>query len=194
MNTDPDTLQLESYGHMNRAQKRALMMRDQLKYNEVHHLDVFLEGISNPEPPAYKRTSSGIHPPYEEVTIKDSAKSFDAGNVELRTKEIARIVLKVSNDEFLIVNEEMIPKDKNNLQSVPVNYMVVYSMLPHFKSKYEAIYSRMLAINELRRHAFEEARNKPPNAPTHFKESEVIEPLSGWHVISNLSCSLSRTS
>lgn len=168
-------MQLESYGHMNRAQKRAFILRDQLKYTELHHLDVFLEGIGNPEPPAYKRTSSGIHPPYSEVTIKDSAKVFDLGNVELKTKGISRIVLKVVNTEFRILDEEMIPKDESNFESVPISYMVVYSMLPQFKSKYEAIYSRMLAINELRRHAFEEARNKPPQMPTRFKESEVID-------------------
>lgn len=174
MNVDLAPVQLEAFNHLNRAQKRAFILRDQLKYTEPHHLDIFIDGICNPEPPAYKRTGSGMQPPYVAVTIKESAKSFDLSNVELKNKQIKRIILKFVGDQFEIHDAEEIPKDDNNIDSIPINYMVARSMLPQFKAKIEAIHGRIQVINEMRQHMYEEARNKLPQALPRFKESQVI--------------------
>jgi hypothetical protein len=40
---------------LNKSQKRALLLRDQLRYTDAHHLDNFIEGVGDPEPPAFKR-------------------------------------------------------------------------------------------------------------------------------------------
>ncbi|KAF1971890.1 hypothetical protein BU23DRAFT_600103 [Bimuria novae-zelandiae CBS 107.79] len=177
MNIELDPLQLEAFDHMNRAQKRAFILRDQLKYTEPHYLDIFIQGISNPEPPQYRRTSSGVQPPYEEVTVKGSAKSFDLGNVEFQDKSVRRIYLTCQDDEYEVHDADVIPENDDVLNSVPINYYVAQNTMPQFKAKYEAIHARVQELNDKRQLMYEQARSKPPKTPTRFKEGKTFVQL-----------------
>ena len=67
---------------LNKPQKRALILRDQLRYLEPAHLDIFLNGVTADEPPTYQHFNSATYPPLAQVTIKEEATSFDLGNVQ----------------------------------------------------------------------------------------------------------------
>lgn len=173
MNIELDNTQLQAFDHLNRAQQRAFILRDQLKYTEPHYLDMFIEGIANPEPPVYKLVGGHVQPSFKEVKIKESAKSFDLGNVEFKGKQVKRIILNIVNDEYNIDSAEPLHPDPKNIQSMPINYLVAQHTFPQVKAKYEAIHHRVQAINALRQHMYEEARNKPPKTPTRFKDGKV---------------------
>ena len=173
MNVELDNAQLQAFDHLNRAQQRAFILRDQLKYTDPRYLDMFINGIANPEPPLYKAINGTVQPPLKAVTIKEEAKSFDLGNVEFKNKQVKRIILNVVNDEYNIDADEPLPPDSRNIQTVPINYLVAQSTLPQVKAKYEAIHDRVQAINQLRRHMFDEARRKPEKPLTRFKDGKV---------------------
>lgn len=67
---------------LNKPQKRALILRDQLRYLEPAHLDIFLNGVTADEPPTYQHFNSATYPPLAQVTIKEEATSFDLGNLQ----------------------------------------------------------------------------------------------------------------
>ncbi|KAH9872581.1 hypothetical protein J1614_004974 [Plenodomus biglobosus] len=74
-------IEAPTFNSLNTPQKRALILRDQLRWLEPHHLDTFIEGLANPEPPHYKKTNSITKPDLVLVTLKESASRFDLGNV-----------------------------------------------------------------------------------------------------------------
>ena len=170
---------------MNRAQKRAFILRDQLKYDEDKHLDAFIDGICDPEPPHYERTSTGIQPPYKEVTITDSTMRFDLGNVEFKDKSVRRVHLACVGDSFEMQESDAISPEEDPFNSVPLNYFIAQNIMPVFRKKYEAIYVRVQRINDMRQHLYEQARNRPPKTPTRFKEGKVVNLTSFvtlWHI------------
>ncbi|KAL1608363.1 hypothetical protein SLS60_003304 [Paraconiothyrium brasiliense] len=177
MNSPLDDGHLMTFKHMNRAQKRAFILRDQLKYDEEQHLDMFIDGIRNPEPPRFKRTSSGVQPPCEDVTINHSTTRFDLGNVEFQDKSIRRVYLACIGDSYEMHESDPITPDEDDFNSVPLNYYVAQKIMPAFKKKNEAIYARVQRINDMRRHAYEQARSKPPKTPTRFKEGKSLAKL-----------------
>lgn len=46
------------------------------------HLDTFLNGVTEDEPPTYKHINGATYPPLAQVTVKENATSFDLGNVQ----------------------------------------------------------------------------------------------------------------
>lgn len=192
MNSLLDESQLMSFEHMNRAQRRAFILRDQLKYDEEQHLNVFIDGIRSTEPPRYKRTSSGVQPAYEEVTIKQSTTRFDLGNVEFSDKSVRRVHLACVGDSYEMHESDAISPDEDDFNSVPLNYYVAQKIMPSFKKKYEAIYARVQRINDMRRHVYEQACNRPPKGPSRFKEGKVRLPM--LHHISMFLCLTLRLS
>ncbi|KAF9734010.1 hypothetical protein PMIN01_08353 [Paraphaeosphaeria minitans] len=177
MNSPLDEGQLMSFEHMNRAQKRAFILRDQLKYDEEQHLDVFIDGLRNPEPPRYRRTSSGVQPVFEEVTLKHSTTHFDLGNVEFSDKSIRRVHLTCVGDSYEMHESDAISSNEDDFNSVPLNYYVAQKIMPSFKKKYEAIYARMQRINDMRKHVYEQACNRLPKTSSRFKEGKSLGKL-----------------
>ena len=49
MAVERDLTALPSYAHLNRAQRRAFILRDNLKYLDSRHLDTYILGIELPE-------------------------------------------------------------------------------------------------------------------------------------------------
>lgn len=151
---------------LNKPQKRALILRDQLRFHDPHHLDLFLEGISNDEPPTYTKVNGIIKPELALVTLKEEATHFDLGNVQLPEEHnsIYRVYLVVENGQIQMQTEDPLPQDENVLDSQPIHGFIARTMVPMFKEKFQAIFTRMNKINEARRAAY----NMPNQAPVLF--------------------------
>ena len=156
---------------LNKPQKRALILRDQLRYLEPAHLDTFLIGVTTDEPPTYKNVNGAVYPPLAQVTIKEEATSFDLGNVQFPEEggAIYRACLTVEDERFEMRTEDALPKDDAELASVCIHRFVAENMFPLFKAKYKAIHARMEKINEARRVAY----NMLDHPPAKFEDGEV---------------------
>ena len=156
---------------LNKPQKRALILRDQLRYLEPAHLDTFLNGVTADEPPTYQHFNSATYPPLAQVTIKEEATSFDLGNVQFSDTngKTYRAYLTVEGGRFEIRTEDALPELDAELASVPIHRFVAENMLPLFKDKYKAIHARMEKINEARRNAY----NMMNHPPARFEDGEV---------------------
>lgn len=164
-------MEMTTLSHLNKPQKRALILRDQLRYKDPQHLDSFLDGISNPEPPHYFRTNGKIQPLLREVTLKDSATRYDLGNVIFPDEgnAVYHAYLTVEGNCFEMRTSKPLPRDDGDLDSVPIHCFIAKGIIPLFKEKFETIFARKTAINEARRLAY-----KIPNVPAaRFQEGEV---------------------
>jgi hypothetical protein len=162
---------IPTLAHLNKPQKRALILRDQLRYLEPPHLDTFLDGVTTDEPPTYKTINGAVYPPLAQVTIKEDATRFDLGNVVFPEEGPAtyRAYLTVEEERFEMRTEDALPKDDAELASVAIHRFVAENMFPLFKTKYKAIHARMERINEARRVAY----NMLDHPPAKFEEGGV---------------------
>ncbi|KAG9196200.1 hypothetical protein G6011_01321 [Alternaria panax] len=160
---------------LNKSQKRALILRDQLRFVDPQHLNQFLEGISNDEPPTYTKVNGVIKPELILVTLKEQATHFDLGNVQLPEEQnsIYRVYLVVENGQIQMRAEDPLPQDENVLDSQPIHGFIARTMVPMFKEKFQIIFARMNKINEARRTAY----NMPNQAPVLFHEGETLARL-----------------
>jgi hypothetical protein len=168
-------LQAPTFSALNKPQKRALILRDQLRYVDPQHLNEFIEGLSNDEPPTYTKVNGVIKPELVLVTLKEDAFRFDLGNVLLPEEKnsIHRVYLVVENGQIQMRAEDPLPLDENVLDSQPIHGFIARSTVPLFKEKFQAIYTRMNKINEARRAAY----NMPNQAPVLFHEGEVCSSI-----------------
>lgn len=164
-------IEAPTFNSLNKPQKRALILRDQLRYTDARHLDSFIEGLTDDEPPTYRTVDGKMQPPLDLVTLKNSASRFDLGNVLFpeENNAIYRVYLTVEDGRFEMHTEEGLPQDDANLQSVPIHGFIAKTMVPMFKDKFQAILARQNKINEARRVAF----NTPVQPLTHFHEGQV---------------------
>lgn len=164
-----------TFNSLNKPQKRALMLRDQLRYCDTRHLDSFMNGISGDEPPVFKRINGTVQPPLVMVTLKDTATSFDLGNVRFDNEEdpknngIYRAYLTVEDGCFQLRTEDALPADEANLDSVPIHVFIARTMVPMFETKFKAIFARKEQINVIRQVAFNRTSQQAPQ----FQEGEV---------------------
>jgi hypothetical protein len=153
MNYPVDVSELPSIGHMNRPQKRALILRDQLKFLDPKHLDTFLTGIGDPEPPNYKIVNGRLHPPFAEVTLRGGATRLDLGNVRFpgdSCDRTSRVHFMIEQGKCEMSESTALPERDDDLNSVPIHVFIVKQMIPLFMKKYVAIDTRKRSLNELR--------------------------------------------
>lgn len=155
------------FNQLNKAQKRALILRDQLRYLDPHHLDTFIEGIADEEPPTYTKINGVVRPKLTFVTIKESGTRFDLGNVLLpeQGNAVHRVYLIVENGQIQMRAEEQLPLDDDVLDSVPIHSFIAKNTVALFKQKFQAIYTKMNKINEARRAAYAMPIQPPPMLP-----------------------------
>lgn len=161
MNIPIDLSQFPQVAHLNRAQKRALILRDQLKFLDPAHLDTYLDGLDDPEPPAYRLVNGQVQPPLTEITLKEGKDKLDLGNVRFRrNKQIRRVHLIIENGVCEMRESEAHPEDDANLESVAIECWIAENIIPLFRAKYEAIDMRKHSLNETRCFAYQ-AANQP---------------------------------
>ena len=163
-----------TFHSLNKPQKRALILRDQLRHLEPAHLDTFLDVVTADEPPTYKNVNGVVHPPLAQVTIKGDATRFDLGNVQFSEEGggTFHAFLTVEDERFEMRTEDPLPRDDAELGSVGIHRFIAENMFPLFKAKYKAIHARMEKINEARRVAY----NMLNHPPAKFEEGEVRSP------------------
>jgi hypothetical protein len=173
--SDRLVLEAPTFISLNKPQKRALILRDQLRYVEPAHLNTFIEGITDDEPPTYTKINGVIKPDLASVLLKEEATRFDLGNVILSEEEegnkVHRVYLVVDNGQIEMRAEDLIPLDDNVFDSVPIYGFIARPMVEMFKKKYLAIFTRVSKINEARRAAY----NMPHLPPVMFHDGEVRE-------------------
>ncbi|EUC33877.1 hypothetical protein COCCADRAFT_94781 [Bipolaris zeicola 26-R-13] len=164
-----------TFNALNKPQKRALILRDQLRFIDPQHLNGFLEGVSEDEPPTYTKVNGVIQPKLTLVTLKAEATHFDLGNVLLPEEKnsIYRVHLVVNNGHIEMRAEDPLPQDDGALDSVPIHGFIAKGMVPLFRDKFHAIYSRMNKINEARRTAY----NMANRAPTPVHDGDTLTRL-----------------
>lgn len=169
--TPGDISDVPTLSCLNKSQKRALILRDQLRYLEPAHLDTFLDGITADEPPTYKTDNGMVCPPLAQIRIKEHATRFDLGNVLFPEEggKTSRVYLTVEDGRFEVRTEDALPKDDADLASVAIHRFVAENMFPLFQTKYKAIHARMEKINEARRVAY----NMLDHPPAKFEDGEV---------------------
>ncbi|KAF1934574.1 hypothetical protein EJ02DRAFT_439768 [Clathrospora elynae] len=168
-------IEAPTFNSLNKPQKRALILRDQLRFVEPRHLDTFIEGLTNDEPPTYRKINGVIQPPLNLVTFKDNATRFDLGNVLFpdENNAVHRVYLVVEDDQIQMRAEEALPLDCANLDSVAIHGFIAGTMVPMFKEKFRAIFAKMNKINEARR----AAHSMPNLVQMQFEEGETLSRL-----------------
>ncbi|KAI4618720.1 hypothetical protein J4E80_005323 [Alternaria sp. BMP 0032] len=164
-----------TFSALNKPQKRALILRDQLRYVDPTHLNTFIEGLSNDEPPTYTSVNGVVKPDLVFVTLKEEATRFDLGNVILPEEKnaIHRIYLMVEDNQVQMHVEDPLPLEEDELDSHPIHGFIARGMVPLFKEKYQILYIRVNKINEARRAAY----NMPSQAPLLFDDGESLTRL-----------------
>lgn len=160
-----------TFNSLNKAQRRALILRDQLRYHEPRHLDRFIDGISEDEPPSYQSVNGKVHPPLKLVTIKTSAKRFELGNVLFpeSNNTVLRTHLEIDDNKIEMRTEQALPRNDDILETIAIYSFIAKTMVPMFKDKYRAILARVNKINDARKAAYK----KPMRAPTPLRDGEV---------------------
>jgi hypothetical protein len=151
-----------TFHSLNKPQKRALMLRDRLRYIDNKHLESFISSLSENEPPNYKRINGTVQPPLVLAILKPTAIRYDLGNVHFDSNEhgppgIYRAYLTVEDGSFELRTEDAIPADEANLESVPIHIFIAKTMVSMFETKFKAIWTRMKQINDIRQVAFDMA-------------------------------------
>ncbi|KAH7074905.1 hypothetical protein BKA63DRAFT_543594 [Paraphoma chrysanthemicola] len=166
-----------TFNSLNKPQRRALILRDELRYVDARHLDNFIESLANPEPPTYKRINGVVYPPLTMVTLKDTATRFDLGNVHFDNDVslgtgVFRAHLTVEDGRFELRTDDPLPLDDGNISSVAIHVFIAKSMVPLFETKFKAIWARKNQINEIRQVAFNMCSQQPAEE---FQEGEVLK-------------------
>jgi hypothetical protein len=164
-------LEAPTFTSLNKPQKRALVLRDQLRYVDPAHLNTFIEGITDDEPPTYTKINGVIKPDLTFVTVKEEATRFDLGNIILPDERnaIQHVYLVIDNGQIQMRAEAPLPLDDDVMESVPIHAFIAKSTVDMFRDKYFLIHMRVKKINEARRAAF----NMPNLPPAMFHNGEV---------------------
>ncbi|KAF2652324.1 hypothetical protein K491DRAFT_760415 [Lophiostoma macrostomum CBS 122681] len=162
------------YSHLNSSQLRVQSIKEELKNHNVLHLETFIDGINDPEPPDYRKVNGKIQPSLAQVTLKDGAKKYDMGNVFFsEDSSTSRVMLAMERGEVEAYRLDPHPKDPNNPLSSSILDNIFVSLLPLWKAKYEAIIRRMDSINQVRVYA----HNAPHQPEKKFSYGKSVTKL-----------------
>ncbi|KAF2012701.1 hypothetical protein BU24DRAFT_494659 [Aaosphaeria arxii CBS 175.79] len=139
--------------HFNRAQLRTQTMKEELKNVEPTHLDMFLSGIANREPPIYQIIDGKVQPPLATVIIKEDANRYDFGNVSLCEEAgggVHHVWVTIENGHAEAHVKEPLPRDPGDLLTAVILDSVFVHLFELWKQKYEAIQLHARQVNEAR--------------------------------------------
>jgi hypothetical protein len=168
-------IQAPTFNALSKSQKRALILRDELRYTDPRHLDTFIDGVTDDEPPTYRLVGGRVQPDLALVTLNEKAKRFDLGNVLFPEENnvVHRVFLTVENGSFEWRPAPGLPIDEADLNSLPIHTFIARGMIPLFQSKYEAIADRQKKINSARG----VAHNMPHQPKARYYTGEVRSAL-----------------
>ncbi|KAH9860294.1 hypothetical protein IAQ61_012079 [Plenodomus lingam] len=164
-------LEAPTFNSLNTAQKRALILRDQLRWFDPQHLDSFIDGLANPEPPDYKNINGVTTPDLVFVKLKASASRFELGNVIFPEENhgVLHAYLIFEHGKIEMHTEEALAESEQSLDHVAIHGFIARTMVEMFKKKIGMIMARISILNEARRSAY----SSPPNSPVCIASGEV---------------------
>ncbi|KAF2847328.1 hypothetical protein T440DRAFT_212839 [Plenodomus tracheiphilus IPT5] len=168
-------IEAPTFNSLNKPQKRALILRDKLRWYDPQHLDSFIEGLANPEPPHYKKINGITKPDLILVKLKDSASHFDLGNVIFpdEDKGILHAYLALEDGKVEMHTEEALSQSDQNINHIAIHGFIASTMVPMFKDKIGLIMARINKFNDVRRAAY----NSPTAVPVHIGSGETLSRL-----------------
>lgn len=146
---------------LNTAQRRAQTTMTLLKNHDRHHLEQFLDGVAANEPPQYELINGKVTPPFAEVSLNESATSFDLGNVKTDDGRVVHVAYRIVKTTPRKEVSEALKYDDENPLTVPIPVAVANEHVDAWMAKYEAIARHMKAINEKRNYVFQMLKQKP---------------------------------
>lgn len=150
-----------SHSHLNSAQTRAQDLLEDLKNLDLDHLQSFMEGVCDPEPPAYKKVNGKIEPPLAKITLREGANVYRLGNVvNPEDNSIYNADCVVENNKLELLASEPLPQEPSGLLSHPIIDEVMSQLIDHWGEKFKAIKQRIAQLNDLRTQAY-----NSPNQP-----------------------------
>jgi hypothetical protein len=141
------------------SQKRALILRDHLRYLAPHHLDSFLAGISSPEPPPYRVVKGAIYPPLAHVTLQPQAMRFELGNVSFPGDMVLRAALVCVDERVeMRTEEDGVKLEEDGDGGVPIHVFLAEKMAELFWDKIEKVKERCAEVNRARKEMWDKAK------------------------------------
>jgi hypothetical protein len=159
--TCPATMETE---HLNSAQKRAQVIKDELQQFDSDHLDTFIDGVEAIEPPKYRRVGAKIVPDLVMVKLKKGAETYNIGNVYFdEADEIVNIKFRIDTavPKFKVDRSDRLPKERGNPLATPIYQFVAQEFTQLWRVKYQRIVEHKDIINEKRQFAHN-MFNQPP--------------------------------
>lgn len=146
------------FDSLSEPQKRAVKLRDKLKYMKADHLDGYINGLGHHEPPNYRFVDGRMQPCFIEVTLLEEANRFDLGNVLFSdeidgTQTIRRAYFFMEGCCVKMRTLKRLPLLEENLESLPIYACIVKDMEPLFEAKYRVLQARVDRFNAIRRAA-----------------------------------------
>jgi len=166
-------IEAPTFNALNIAQRRALILRDQLRWTDPHHLDSFIDGLAHPEPPRYQMTNGITKPDLILVSLKESQSRFDLGNVLFPEDEkgVLRAFIVLKDGKAEMYTEEPLPRSEKSLNYIAIHKFIASTMVPIFKEKMRLVLARISKYNEARRMAY----NSPAFIPVPNASGEVCQ-------------------
>ncbi|KAI8940579.1 hypothetical protein NX059_001854 [Plenodomus lindquistii] len=149
-------IETPTFNSLNKPQRRALELRKELHLSAPSHLDSFIDGLANLEPPEYKKTNGVIKPDLVLVTLKPSATRFDLGNVIFPEddKGVLHTWLSFENDKIEMHTGDALTPSDGSLDHIAIHGFIASSTVDLFKAKMGMILARIKKHNEARRAAY----------------------------------------
>jgi len=158
---------------ISKADQRVQRLKGLLENRERRHLVGFLHGVDPEEIPQYELVNGVITPPFTEVSLKDSAFSFDFGNVRFLNGDISHVVVSIAEDKPTYDVYAPLPHDWGNERTVPIPHAVVEELYASWVSKFEAVEELRKKINKQRNFA-RDMLGSEPYSVVHGKEGLKI--------------------
>jgi hypothetical protein len=163
--------------YLNRAQKRAQAIKDELQQLDSDHLDTFIDGVEAIEPPKYRRVGAKIVPDLLKVNLKKGAETYNIGNVYFQeANEVKNVNFRIdtATRKLKVDRSDRLPKEGGNFLAVPIYQFVAQEFVQFWKVKYQRIVEHRDVINEKR----QLARNLFSQLPRRSVDGKVTHPCS----------------
>ncbi|KAF2004423.1 hypothetical protein P154DRAFT_572081 [Amniculicola lignicola CBS 123094] len=143
------------------VQQRAQSMKDELNNRGITHLDTFLHGVSEIEPPRYHWVKKQIQPPLVQAEFKEEATKYEIGNVLFPKGNIQRVVFHVKDGKCESHSSDDTIEGEDNALHIAVPLFVARDLKHLWEQKYQAITDHRDHINATRSLAYNDLKQKP---------------------------------
>ncbi|KAF2738577.1 hypothetical protein EJ04DRAFT_40733 [Polyplosphaeria fusca] len=133
---------------LNKKQKRIHELKNQLDNSMTEHLNTFLDGVAEIEPPKYRDVDGVVMPSLVQIKLKEGANVLDLGNVYFSEDNVTRRVkMSIEKGRLKTIKLDPLPEDSLNPPSNPIHAHFVKGMEALWKAKYQWIRDHCDTLN-----------------------------------------------